>query len=68
MLEGYCLSISAGDWNDYVPKLTLPRSDKHTFLLTQSYETVDFNMANRFNYSEMAALIAPRPFMVQHGC
>lgn len=67
MLEEYCLSICSGDWNDYVPKLTSVRSDKHTFMFTMSYETVEFDMANTFNYAEMAALIAPRPFMVEHG-
>ena len=27
----------------------------------------EFNLANTFNYAEMAAIIAPRPFMVEHG-
>ena len=27
----------------------------------------EFNLGNTFNYAEMAALIAPRPFMVERG-
>lgn len=36
-------------------------------MFVDSYENVQFNLANTFNYAEMAALIAPRPFMVEHG-
>jgi dienelactone hydrolase len=67
LLEGYALSICSGDWNDYVPKMTSVRQDKNTFLYSVAYETIEFNLANTFNYAEMAALIAPRPFMVEHG-
>ena len=28
---------------------------------------LEWNLANTFNYAEMAALIAPRPFMVERG-
>jgi hypothetical protein len=31
------------------------------------YEIFEFDLGNTFNYSEMAALIAPRPFMVERG-
>ena len=31
------------------------------------YEMFEFNLGNTFNYAEMAALIAPRPFMVERG-
>ena len=31
------------------------------------YEIFEFDLGSRFNYSEMAALIAPRPFMVERG-
>jgi hypothetical protein len=36
-------------------------------MFTQEYEMYEFNLANTFNYAEMAALIAPRPFMVERG-
>lgn len=67
LLEGYCLSICSGDFNDYVPKMTSTRYDKNPFAYTIAYETTEFNLANTFNYAEMTALIAPRPFMVEHG-
>jgi len=31
------------------------------------YEMYEFDLGNTFNYAEMAALIAPRPFMVERG-
>lgn len=67
ILKDYCLSICSGDFNDYVPKMTSVRSDKGSFMFSYPYETIEFNLANTFNYAEMAALIAPRPFMVEHG-
>lgn len=67
ILNGYCLSICSGDWNDYVPKMMSVRRDKNTFMFTAQHETIEFNMANTFSYAEMAALIAPRPFMVENG-
>jgi dienelactone hydrolase len=67
LLPEYCLSICSGDWNDYVPKMMSVRRDKNTFMFTASHETIEFNLANTFGYAEMAALIAPRPFMVENG-
>ncbi len=31
------------------------------------YEIFEFDLGGTFNYAEMAALIAPRPFMVERG-
>jgi hypothetical protein len=31
------------------------------------YEIFDFDLANTFDHSDMARLIAPRPFMVERG-
>ena len=31
------------------------------------YEIFEFDLGPKFNYAEMAALIAPRPFMVERG-
>ena len=67
VLDDYCLSICSGDFNDYAQKVTSLRYDKNSFMFVDSYENVQFNLANTFNYAEMAALIAPRPFMVEHG-
>ena len=67
LLPDYCLSICSGDWNHYVPKMMSVRRDRNTFMFTAQHDTIEFNMANTFAYAEMAALIAPRPFMVENG-
>jgi hypothetical protein len=36
-------------------------------MFTGEYEMFEFDLGNTFNYAEMAALIAPRPFMVERG-
>jgi len=37
------------------------------FLFTQEYEMFEFNLGNTFNYSDLASLIAPRPFFIERG-
>ena len=62
----YCLSICSGDFNEWVWKntsLTYPGG----YVGTGEYEMFEWDLANTFNYAEMAALIAPRPFMVERG-
>lgn len=66
VLTDYCLSICSGDFNEWVRKCVstdMPMSYIHT----GEYEIWDWNMGRTFNYAEMAALIAPRPFMVERG-
>ena len=38
-----------------------------SYLLTAEYDMYEFNFANVTNYSDLASLIAPRPFMVERG-
>jgi dienelactone hydrolase len=62
----YCLSICSGDFNEWVRKnaaVDYPSS----YLYTPEYEIFEWNLGHTFNYAEMAALIAPRPFMVERG-
>jgi dienelactone hydrolase len=66
LLDRYALSICSADFNQFTWKtvsLDLPAS----YLLVNTYEIFDFDMGNRFGHAEMAALIAPRPFMVERG-
>ena len=66
ILEQYCLSICSGDFNEWIWKnvnLEWPGS----YMFTLEYEMYEFDLGNTFNYAEMAALIAPRPFMVERG-
>jgi len=66
VLEGYCLSICAGDFGDWTRKVT----DTHyqgSFMNSLEWEMPYFNMGSTFSYAEMAYLIFPRPFMVERG-
>ena len=66
ILPGYCLSICSGDFNEWVVKTT--NLDRPTsYLYTIEYDMYEFGLAEFANYAEMAALIAPRPFMVERG-
>jgi hypothetical protein len=66
LVKGYCLSICSGDFNDWVDKNASTRNP-HSYVGTPEYEMFEFNLGDTFNYAEMAALIAPRPFMVERG-
>ncbi len=62
----YCLSICSGDFNEWIWK-NINLDWVGSYMFTGEYEMYEFNLGTTFNYSEMAALIAPRPFMVERG-
>jgi len=62
----YCLSICSGDFNEWVAKNASTRLP-FSYVWTGEYEIFEFDLGSTFNYAEMAALIAPRPFMVERG-
>ena len=66
LLTNYALSICSGDFNEWIWKVT---SVDHSFsyMFTGEYDMLEFDLGNTFNYSDMTALIAPRPFMVERG-
>lgn len=66
LVDNYCLSICSADFNDWVWKNASSRA-RYSYVRTGEYEIFEFNLGRTFNYSEMAALIAPRPFMVERG-
>jgi hypothetical protein len=66
LVERYCLSICSADFNEWVWKNASTRST-YTYVTTPEYEIFEFDLGNTYNYAEMAALIAPRPFMVERG-
>jgi dienelactone hydrolase len=66
LLERYCLSICSADFNEWVRKNATVDSP-YSYLFTGEYEMPEFDLGHTFNYAEMAALIAPRPFMVERG-
>jgi dienelactone hydrolase len=66
LVSNYCLSICSADFNDWVWKNASSRSP-YSYVWTIEYEIFEFDLGSTFNYAEMAALIAPRPFMVERG-
>lgn len=66
LLERYCLSICSADFNDWARKVASTDA-RYSFMFTIEWEMPYFDMGNTFNYSELAALMLPRPFMVERG-
>jgi dienelactone hydrolase len=66
LVKNYSLSICSADFNDWVWKNASTRAT-YSYVWTMEYEIFEWDLGNTFNYAEMAALIAPRPFMVERG-
>ena len=66
LVKNYCLSICSADFNEWVAKNASTRLP-FSYVWTGEYEIFEFDLGSTFNYAEMAALIAPRPFMVERG-
>ncbi len=66
LVPEYCLSICSGDFNEWIWK-NASTSSRYSYVGTGEYEIFEFDLGETFNYAEMAALIAPRPFMVERG-
>jgi hypothetical protein len=66
LVERYCLSICSADFNEWIWK-NASTSSSYSYVPTGEYEIFEFDLGNTYNYAEMAALIAPRPFMVERG-
>jgi hypothetical protein len=66
LLGRYALSICSADFNEGVWEIC--RDDAPwTFLFSEEYSILTFNLGNTFNYSELAKLMTPRAFMVERG-
>jgi dienelactone hydrolase len=66
LVTNYCLSVCSGDFNDWVWKCASTLSP-YSYVRMPEYEIFEFDLGGTFNYAEMTALIAPRPFMVERG-
>lgn len=66
LLDRYALSICSADFNEWVRK-NATTEHPASYMYTGEYEMPEWNLGHTFNYAEMAALIAPRPFMVERG-
>jgi dienelactone hydrolase len=66
VLDRYALSISSGGFNEWIRK-TVSVDYAGSYMFGGEYEMQEFGLGERFDYAELAALVAPRPFMVEHG-
>jgi dienelactone hydrolase len=66
VIKEYNLSICSGDFNEWVRKVATT-DYPFSYMYTEEYDMMEWDLAHTFNYAEMAALIAPRPFMVERG-
>jgi cephalosporin-C deacetylase-like acetyl esterase len=67
VLTGYALSICSGDFNEWVRYCVSTDLPIPGYMHAGEYEIWEWNLGRTFNYGEMAALVAPRPFMVERG-
>ncbi len=66
LLDRYALSICSGDFNEWIWKVS--RDDAPiSYVFTIEYDMLEFDLGNTFNYSDLAKLMTPRPFMVERG-
>lgn len=66
VIDRYALSICSADFNDWIKKNATVHS-AYSYMFTGEYEMPEFALGEMWNYAEMAALIAPRPFLVERG-
>ena len=66
LVPRYCLSICSADFDEWVKKNVTIEAG-YSYMFTGEYEMFEFDLGHIANYAEMAALIAPRPFMVERG-
>ncbi|MFM9090418.1 MAG: hypothetical protein ACKOUK_01590, partial [Verrucomicrobiota bacterium] len=66
LLERYAAVVCSGTFNEWVWKLANTEWTG-SYVFTREYEMPEFNLGATFGHAEMAALIAPRPLMVERG-
>ena len=65
-IDRYALLISSGNFNEWGWKVATT-GFRASYLFANEYEMFDYNLNVTFSSAELAALIAPRPFMVERG-
>jgi dienelactone hydrolase len=66
VLDRYSVSICSAAFNDWTRK-TVATDWPGSYMFLGEYEVPEFNLGEMFGHAEMAALIAPRSFMVERG-
>lgn len=66
LVDGYAMTIVSGDFNEWIWKTTTNDSG-YSYVFQPEPYIFEFDLGSTYGYAEMAALIAPRPFMVERG-
>lgn len=66
LVDGYAMTVVSGDFNEWTWKTTTTDSD-YSYVFQPEPYIFEFNLGSTYGYAELAALIAPRPFMVERG-
>ncbi|KAB2666112.1 MAG: hypothetical protein DVB31_08795 [Verrucomicrobia bacterium] len=66
LVDGYAMTVVSGDFNEWIWKTTTTDSD-YSYVFQPEPYIFEFDLGSTYGYAEMAALIAPRPFMVERG-
>ena len=66
LVPEYSAVICSADFNEWVWKNASTKAP-YSYVWTNEYEIFEWDLGSTFNYAEMAALICPRPFMVERG-
>ena len=66
LLTDYRVVIASGDFNEWIYK-NATTDHGYSMIYHNVWEVFEWNLGHTFNHSDLAALIAPRPFMVERG-
>ncbi|MFZ5927143.1 MAG: alpha/beta hydrolase family protein [Acidobacteriota bacterium] len=58
--------VCAGDFNEWVGKM-VSIEEPWSYMFTEEYDMLEWNLAHIASHAELAMLIAPRPFLVERG-
>lgn len=64
--ERFLVAVCGGDFNEWIQKLTSTR-EQNSYLFTEEFEVLEWNLASVASHAEMAKLMAPRGFLVERG-
>ena len=65
LMDRYAVTICSGDFSRWIKRLI--SVDQRSNMFGGGYEMYEFGLGDTFNHSDLANLIAPRPFMVERG-
>ena len=66
LLEQYSAVVCSAAFTELIHR-TVTADNPYSSAFYQMYQWAEFNIANTFGFAKLAALVAPRPFMVEHG-